>query len=114
MLFLEAALDRASEAAAILVDDPGEPRQVLQRRGRRQIQRLRCRNTERLEVKGVRLDLGRRIHSVWKAKRGDVDLAAAKLLQKLFRPPCRDAKAEIWKPATQPIREHRYPDLRQI
>src|ERR1700733_5524634 len=38
MLLLEAALDRTSKAAAILVEDPGKWGKVLQRRGRRQIQ----------------------------------------------------------------------------
>src|SRR3984885_2472275 len=54
------------------------------------------------------------MHSIWKTKRGDVDLAAAKLLQKLFGPSGRDAQHEIRKAATEPVGECRYPDLRKI
>src|SRR5579863_7374941 len=114
MLLLEAALDRTSKPAAILVEDPGMWRKVLQRRGRRQIQRWRGRNKHRLDVEGVRLDLGRRIYSIRKTKRGDVDLAAAKLLQKLFGPSSCDAQHEIRKAATEPVGDGRYPDLRQV
>src|SRR5580704_4002046 len=114
MRLLETALDRAAKAAAVLVDDPGKTREVLQRRGRRQIQRLSGRNEQRLDVEGVRLDLGRRIDSIWKAERRDVDLTAAKLRQKLLGPACGDAQREIRKAATEPVSECRYPDLRQV
>src|SRR5579871_6801580 len=103
MFLLETALGRAAKAAAVLIDDPRKSRQILQRHGSRQPQRSRGHNAQRLKVKGVRFDLGRRIKPIRKAKRRDVDLAAAKLRQKLLGPSYRDAQHQIREALAEPI-----------